>query len=112
MVTYEVTCEIEPAQLAVYEPFMRERHIPDLLATGCFEAAELLQAAPGRYRVRYHAKSQTDLDRYLADHAPRFRAEFQGLLPAGVKLSRETWVEIQRWEVQAPSRMASDRSRP
>jgi hypothetical protein len=96
----------------VYERFMREHHIPDLLATGCFEQAELLRAAPGRYRVRYRARSQEDLDRYLADHAPRFRAEFQDRLPSGVKLSRETWVDVQRWDVQASARMAPDRPQP
>src|SRR6185503_3973177 len=55
MVTYEVTCEVEADRTAAFERFMRERHIPELLATGCFQGAELLQSAPGRYQVRYHA---------------------------------------------------------
>jgi hypothetical protein len=97
MVTYEVTCEVDAARVGTFERFMREHHIPELLMTGCFEAAELLRSAPGRYRVRYHARSQADLDRYLSSHASRLRAAFQSHLPDGVKLSRETWVTVQEW---------------
>ena len=97
MVTYEVTCELEAERAAAFERFMRERHIPDLLATGCFQGAELLRSEPGRYQVRYHAATPADLDRYFSDHAPRLRAEFQSRLPGGVQLSRETWVTLQRW---------------
>src|SRR5262245_60011554 len=97
MVTYEVTCEVDAARVGTYERFMREQHIPELLITDCFEGAELLRAAPGRYRVRYHAKSQANLDRYLSDHAPRLRAAFQAHVPDGVRLSRETWVTMQEW---------------
>ena len=97
MVTYEVTCVLETAHAVEFERFMRERHIPDLLATGCFQRAELLRSAPGRFQARYQAASQADLDRYLSDHAPRLRAEFQARLPRGVQLSRETWLIVQRW---------------
>ena len=110
MVTYEVTCQVESAHLASYEHYMREHHIPDLLATGCFEGAELLRAAPGRYQIRYLVKSQADLDRYFADHAPGFRAEFLSRFPEGVQLTRETWLTIQRWEVGEDG-MAPRRSR-
>ena len=97
MVTYEVTCEVDAARIGTYERFMREQHIPDLLVTGCFQGAELLRSAPGRYRVRYRVGSQADLDRYHSDHAPRLRAAFQSHLPEGVTLSRETWVTVQEW---------------
>ncbi len=97
MVTYEVTCEVDAARVGIYERFMREHHIPELLLTGCFEGAELVRSAPGRYRVRYHARSQAELDRYLSEHAPRLRAAFQAQVPEGVRLSRETWVTIQEW---------------
>jgi hypothetical protein len=97
MVTYEVTCEVDAARVGTYERFMREQHISDVLLTGCFEGADLLRSAPGRYRIRYHARSQADLDRYLSDHAPRLRAAFQSHLPEGVTLSRETWVTVQEW---------------
>ncbi len=98
MLTYEVTCRVESGYLEAYERFMREHHIPDLLATGCFTGAELLRAAPGRYQIRYWARSQADLDRYFAEYASRFRAEFLSRFPDGVSLARETWAAVQRWE--------------
>jgi len=37
--------------------------------------------------------SQEDLDRYIAEHAPRLRADFHEHFPAGVRLSRAVWSE-------------------
>jgi hypothetical protein len=97
MVTYEVTTIVEPGLVEAYERYMRQVHIPDLLATGCFHGAALTSAATGRYRVRYEAPSQGDLDRYLATHATRLREDFASHFPEGVTASREVWVAIQTW---------------
>ena len=43
MVTYEVTTTVDPRLVEAYERFMRQVHIPDLLATGCFHGAALDQ---------------------------------------------------------------------
>jgi Domain of unknown function (DUF4286) len=101
MVAYEVITIVEPDLVEAYERYMRRHHIPDLLATGCFHAAELARAAPGRYRMRYEAASQADLDRYLDEHAARLREEFVSHFPRGVTAAREVWVAIQRWTVGA-----------
>jgi hypothetical protein len=98
MVTYEVTTIVEPSLVEAYERYMRQVHIPDLLATGCFRGAALARAAIGRYRVRYEAPSQADLDRYLATHATRLREDFASHFPEGVTASREVWVAIQVWD--------------
>ena len=34
-----------------YERYMRRQHIPDVLATGCFQEAEISSATPGRSRT-------------------------------------------------------------
>lgn len=96
MVTYEVTALVDAARVTEYEEYMR-RHIPDLLATGCFTGASMEKAAPGRYRVRYNARSQADLDRYLRDHASRLRGDFATHFPTGVQLAREVWEMLQCW---------------
>lgn len=96
-VVYEITAEVEPDLFDEYERYMREVHIPDLLDTGCFQAAAFSRAAPGRYRMRYVALRQADLDRYLAEHASRLRAEFSSRLPRGITLSREVWVTVEEW---------------
>jgi Domain of unknown function (DUF4286) len=100
MVTYEVTTTVEPFLVDAYERYMREEHIPDLLATGCFHRASLTRSEPGRYRVRYESATQSDLDRYLATHAARLRDDFASHFPQGISVSREVWVAIQTWDAQ------------
>jgi len=97
MVTYEVIADVEPDAAGRYEAFMRERHIPDVFATGCFQAVSFERAATGRYRIRYQAASQPELDRYLRDHTARLRADFVSHFPSGATLAREVWTELQRW---------------
>jgi Domain of unknown function (DUF4286) len=104
MITYEITASVDPGLVAAYERYMRQRHIPDLLATGCFRSAVFTRATPGRYRVRFDAASEEDLEHYLATHAPRLREEFAAQFPAGVKVAREVWVTVQAWD--APPRTA------
>ncbi|MGN6392618.1 MAG: DUF4286 family protein [Gemmatimonadales bacterium] len=99
MLSYEVTATLDPLQGEEFERYMRERHIPDLLATGCFVAAAFARVAPGRYRMRYEAATPRDLDRYQADHAPRLRAEFSARYP-GVSLEREILTVLERWAEQ------------
>jgi uncharacterized protein DUF4286 len=102
-VVYEVTAVVEHELEAEWERYMRERHIPDVLATGCFTRASLTRAQGGRYRISYHADSTADLDRYVAQSAPALRAEFAARYPGGVALTRETWELVQEW---APGRSA------
>lgn len=99
MVTYEVTTIVEPPLIEAYERYMRQVHIPDLLATGCFRGAALTRSAVGRYRVRYEA-SEAGLERYLATHADRLRKDFTFHFPDGVSASREIWSAIETWDRQ------------
>ena len=98
MITYEITAEVQPTLADAYERYMRETHIPDLLATGCFVAASLARSAPGRFRIRYEARSRADLDRYLSTHAAALRADFTAHFPEGVSVAREEWETLARWE--------------
>lgn len=97
MIAYEVTATVAPELAPRYESYMREQHIPALLATGCFEAARFSRAAPGQYRMRYEAPDRETLERYLALHAPGLRAEAEARFPAGVTLTRAIWEPIQAW---------------
>jgi len=95
--TYEITATVAPELVPRYEDYMRRHHIPALLGTGCFEAARFSRAAPGHYRMRYEAPDHATLERYLAEHAPRLRAEFDAEFPAGVALTRAAWETVQQW---------------
>jgi hypothetical protein len=97
MVLYEVTLQVEPHLAAAVEEYMRQRHIPEIFASGCFRRIRLSQASPTRFRTSYQADAQADLDRYVREHAPRLRAEFQVRFPEGVTLTRETWLQREIW---------------
>jgi hypothetical protein len=87
MVVYEVMATVDPRLAPTFERYMRGGHIPDLMASGCFVSAEFLRDDVG-YEIRYKAADRASLDRYIADHAPRLRAELLEYFPTGVELSR------------------------
>jgi hypothetical protein len=94
-----VTAHVAPDLARDYEHFMREHHIPAILATGCFRRAAFTRADPDRYRMRYEAPSSEDLERYLAGHAPALREDFAARFPEAVTVSRDVWAVLQDWEV-------------
>jgi hypothetical protein len=97
MIAYEVTVHVEERLVADFERYMRGTHIPQVLATGCFQGAVFSRAADGRYRTSYLAPSQAELDRYLQTYTPALREDFAARFPEGISLSRETWVALEQW---------------
>ncbi len=97
-ITYEITALVETGLIAEYEEFMTERHIPDLMATGAFASATLSRSSPGRYRIRYEARSRESLDEYLANNAQRLRNHLAGTFPAGIEFTREEWEVLAAFE--------------
>lgn len=97
MISYEVTVDVDEAIAERYMAYMKQRHIPRIIATGCFAVAELNRATATRFRQRYLADSLADLERYLEEHAPVLRQEFADDFPTGTTLTREIWEEVQRW---------------
>ena len=99
-VIYEITTSVRAELVERYEDYMRQRHIPDLLATGYFHSAAFTgsAAAPGRYRVRYEAHDQKSLDKYLSNDADRLRGDFMAHFPEGVEIAREVWKVLQLWK--------------
>jgi uncharacterized protein DUF4286 len=97
MLRYEVRLAIEPALVAGVEHYMRSRHIPEILATGCFQEARFDRLDATSVRTSYIAATREDLDRYLQQHAPRARADFHQHFPAGAVPTREVWEEVQHW---------------
>lgn len=102
MIAYEVTAEPEERLAGSFERYMRETHIREVLATGCFQSAILASSSSGRYRTQYLARNQADLDRYLERHTAALRADFAAHFPEGVALSREVWMTVERWDGAAP----------
>jgi len=98
MVTYEVHAEVEPFLVEAFQRYMVLKHIPEILATGCFASIDFERGGAGRFRTRYRAAAQEDLDRYLEVHTQAFREDLARNFPAGVAPRRETWEAVQRWE--------------
>ena len=96
-VRYEVTVEVESALVDGFVRYMRDKHIPEIFATGCFRRIRLDRAGPTTLRTVYEALTQQDLERYLRDHTAGFRADFAAHFPSGVTVGRCTWSEIASW---------------
>ena len=98
MVIYEITATVRADLIESYEKYMRETHIPDLLATGFFGGARIARAGSNRYRIQYEARDQKALDEYLKTEAARLRADFLAHFAEGVDLQRENWEVLQSWQ--------------
>lgn len=92
-VTYEVSVFIDPALAERFERYMLDRHIPEVLATGCFTGATLERSSPGEYRTRYEAAADSDVDRYLAQYTADLRADFVAHFPEA-RASRARWTAL------------------
>ena len=91
-VTYEVTVTLADAETAGRFPgWMGRHHIPAVLATGCFESAELARLDPLTFRTRYLSRTRADLDRYLTSHTAALRADFAREFGDRATTSRQVW---------------------
>ncbi len=97
MVSYEVTVSVDEGLEAQYERYMRERHIPQIMATGCFHHTVFERGDDGRFRTRYVAETRADLDRYLRDHTTAFRNDFAQHFPTGAAAARAVYGAVQEW---------------
>ena len=97
MVRYEVVVDATPELAGRFEAYMRRKHIPAILATGCFAEIRFQRGDGGRFRTTYAAAGREDLERYLADHTAAFRADFLDHFPEGVGAVREVWSDLEVW---------------
>ena len=77
-VVYEVTLDIEAGRAAEFDAWLKE-HVGEMLALPGFLDARILKPeaadrAAARRVVQYTLARRADLDRYLAEEAPRMRA--------------------------------------
>ena len=90
MILYNVTVSIDPAVAVEWVEWMRTKHIPDVMATGCFfpdvmATGCFLESRFSRvngeeengftYATTYLAESQEKLDTYQAVFAPALKQE-------------------------------------
>jgi hypothetical protein len=78
-IIYNVTTKVDRSIAEEWLTWLKEEHIPDLINTGCFTHAVILQLLEANdtegptYAVQYHAKSKAFYNRYIAQHADSMR---------------------------------------
>lgn len=88
MVFYEVSVEVRADLAPAFEQYMRDKHLPEIMATGCFVTIRFDQATETLYRICYQAETQEDYERYLSEHAADMRFDFMQHFPEGCTPSR------------------------
>ncbi len=87
MYIYNVTINIEENIHEAWLKWMREKHIPDMLATGKFLQARMcrvmvVEESGGiTYAIQYHAPSREVLQQYYEEDANRLRQDALSQFP-------------------------------
>ena len=81
MIVYSVTVKIDLKAHSEWLEWMRNKHIPDVLATGKFVSHKLFKVLAEdetdgvTYNIQYFAKTMGDYFDYQNDHAQQLQAE-------------------------------------
>ncbi len=80
MILYNVTVSIDESAEQDWLNWMRSKHIPDVITTGCFTEARLSRIHAEEqgglaYAVSYVAESHEKFEEYQANHAPALQKE-------------------------------------
>lgn len=81
MYLYNITTKITHRIHEDWVRWMKEKHIPELMNTGCFtgyrfvRVLEIDDREGPTYAVQFYAASKSDYERYLADYAPSLQKD-------------------------------------
>lgn len=77
MILYNVTCHLENALLTEWLQWMREVHIPEVMATGCFTDYKMMKVLTNagdddgvNIAIQYSVRNMEDYERYRDEFAP------------------------------------------
>jgi hypothetical protein len=105
-VLYCVDVRVEAAAASAWRQWMASRHIPEVVATGCFASAFFtLAGADGDaelYTMIYVAPRAADLERYRAVFAPALQADHLQHFGAHVTTTRRELEVIALYNAGAP----------
>ena len=83
MIIYNVTVSVEESIHEQWVNWMRTKHIPDVLKTGCFKEARFTKVANEEngitYSTQYLCESESILDNYADNFAPALQKEHKDL---------------------------------
>jgi len=80
MILYNVTVSIDPHVAEEWLEWMRAKHIPDVMSTGCFIESRIsrvhgYEEEGVTYAITYLSPDQEKLTEYQEKHAPLLQAE-------------------------------------
>ena len=80
MIIYNVTVNIDSSVHDEWLDWMKNTHIPDVVATGCFSAGNIFRIMVDEqsgvsYSIQYSAACIEDIQRYMKDFAPALQKE-------------------------------------
>ena len=96
-IVYEIRAVVRADLREAWEAYMRDVHVPEVIAAGEFLGASIERDAASRHRIRYLARDRGRLARYLAESAPALREAALRRFPEGVDLAREEWEVVAGW---------------
>ena len=79
MFIYNITLKIDWSIENDWLQWMKEEHMPEVLATGCFEKSQLLRLIEvdetdgPTFAAQYTAANREAYDRFISNHAPDLR---------------------------------------
>jgi hypothetical protein len=80
MFIYNVTVNIDPEIHTEWLSWMREKHIPDVMKTGCFTESRMVKVLNvddegHTYSIQYTFSEMKDIEKYQAEFAKKLQAE-------------------------------------
>ena len=80
MIIYNVTVNIDNSVHDEWLKWMKEKHIPDVLKTGCFTENKMLkllveEESGTSYSIQYSCKTIDEFNRYQKEFAPKLQEE-------------------------------------
>ncbi len=86
MIIYNVTINIDESVENQWLDYMKNRHIPDVLKTGCFVKSSISRLLTRQadetgvsYAIQYHCENIDQYNRYEKEFAPRLQKEHSEL---------------------------------
>lgn len=79
MFIYNVTVKVDHSIAADWLTWLKKEHIPEVMGTGCFNTARVLELLENTdeegltYAIQYQAATKEDYDRYLEVYANLLR---------------------------------------
>lgn len=81
MILYNVTIKIQSSIHEAWIQWLKEEHVPEVLATKCFTKATVLRLLEvddsdgPTYAIQYFAESKSDYNRYIENFAGEMRSK-------------------------------------